>query len=413
LDQLAPGTRLALPRVLPTATREATMQPEELALLGHMIGDGCALPRQPIHYTTNDPGVATLVAELATKVFGEAVAPRISPERSWIQVYLAAAQRLTHGKRNPVARWLDGMGVFGLRSFEKRIPDQVFAQPDDSIALFLRHLWATDGCIHFNPDSGHYASVYYASSSEVLARQVQSLLLRLGLNGTLSCQSQGAKGRDRFHVHVSGKDEILRFISVVGALGEQKCAHARLIVDEYEDKVPKTNRDVVPASVWRSMVRPAMAQVGMSDREFQASLGVQSCSSNLYKHNLGRERALRVANAASSDALMAPAQGDVYWDEIKTIELDGSSDVFDLTVDHLHNFVANDIILHNSIEQDADIVMFIYRDEYYNPDSDKKATAEVIVAKHRNGPVGQVDLYFEKNLTKFQSITSRPFNGPA
>lgn len=66
-----------------------------------------------------------------------------------------------------------------------------------------------------------------------------------------------------------------------------------------------------------------------------------------------------------------------------------------------------------SIEQDADIVMFIYRDEYYNPDTDKKSTAEVIVAKHRNGPVGHVELYFEKNLTKFQSISKAHFAGPA
>lgn len=66
-----------------------------------------------------------------------------------------------------------------------------------------------------------------------------------------------------------------------------------------------------------------------------------------------------------------------------------------------------------SIEQDADIVMFIYRDEYYNPETDKKSTAEVIIAKHRNGPVGHVELYFEKNLTKFNSISTRqPFAPP-
>jgi replicative DNA helicase len=65
-----------------------------------------------------------------------------------------------------------------------------------------------------------------------------------------------------------------------------------------------------------------------------------------------------------------------------------------------------------SIEQDADIVMFIYRDEYYNPETDKKSTAEVIVAKHRNGPVGKVELYFEKNLTKFQSISTGNFAPP-
>jgi replicative DNA helicase len=59
-----------------------------------------------------------------------------------------------------------------------------------------------------------------------------------------------------------------------------------------------------------------------------------------------------------------------------------------------------------AIEQDADIVMFIYRDEYYNPESDKKALAEVIIAKHRNGPVGSVDLHFEKQTTKFSSVAS-------
>lgn len=57
-----------------------------------------------------------------------------------------------------------------------------------------------------------------------------------------------------------------------------------------------------------------------------------------------------------------------------------------------------------SIEQDADIVMFIYRDEYYNPDSDKKKTAELIIAKHRNGPVGTVELYFDASLTKFSGL---------
>lgn len=57
-----------------------------------------------------------------------------------------------------------------------------------------------------------------------------------------------------------------------------------------------------------------------------------------------------------------------------------------------------------SIEQDADIVMFIYRDEYYNPDLvEKKGEAEVIIAKQRNGPVGHITLYFNKSITKFTS----------
>jgi len=54
-----------------------------------------------------------------------------------------------------------------------------------------------------------------------------------------------------------------------------------------------------------------------------------------------------------------------------------------------------------SLEQDADIVMFIYRDDVYNPDSERKNIADILVAKHRNGPVGEVSLYFQASQTRF------------
>lgn len=58
-----------------------------------------------------------------------------------------------------------------------------------------------------------------------------------------------------------------------------------------------------------------------------------------------------------------------------------------------------------AIEQDADIVLFLYRDEYYNPDSKDKNTAEVIIAKHRHGPTGTVKLFFDAGLTKFANLS--------
>ncbi|MEO8322939.1 MAG: DnaB-like helicase C-terminal domain-containing protein, partial [Actinomycetota bacterium] len=57
-----------------------------------------------------------------------------------------------------------------------------------------------------------------------------------------------------------------------------------------------------------------------------------------------------------------------------------------------------------ALEQDADLVMFIYRDEVYNPDSDAKGEAELIISKHRNGPTGIVRLAFMNQYTKFASI---------
>jgi replicative DNA helicase len=60
-----------------------------------------------------------------------------------------------------------------------------------------------------------------------------------------------------------------------------------------------------------------------------------------------------------------------------------------------------------SIEQDSDIVMFIYRDEVYNPDTDRPNIADIIVAKHRNGPIGQISLYFQAAQTRYRDLDLR------
>lgn len=58
-----------------------------------------------------------------------------------------------------------------------------------------------------------------------------------------------------------------------------------------------------------------------------------------------------------------------------------------------------------SLEQDADIVMFLYREDYYTEETDKQNITEVIIAKHRNGPVDKIDLFFQKEFTKFVNFS--------
>ncbi len=101
------------------------------------------------------------------------------------------------------------------------------------------------------------------------------------------------------------------------------------------------------------------------------------------------------------------SDNDVFWDSIVSIESDGEDKVYDLTVPGHHNFVANNIIVHNSLEQDADIVMFIYRPDQYEKDTVKQNVAEIIIAKHRNGPVGSVELIFRNALAKFENAATR------
>ncbi len=69
-----------------------------------------------------------------------------------------------------------------------------------------------------------------------------------------------------------------------------------------------------------------------------------------------------------------------------------------------HRPMLSDLRESGAIEQDADIVMFLYRDDYYNPDSEKKNIAEVIMAKHRSGATGTIELLWLGNYTKFVNI---------
>ena len=112
----------------------------------------------------------------------------------------------------------------------------------------------------------------------------------------------------------------------------------------------------------------------------------------------------RIALPRTLSSSSTLAESDIYWDEVSSICEAGMTEVYDLTVPGLHNFIVNDIIVHNSIEQDSDIVMFIYRDEVYNPDTEFKNIAEISVAKNRNGPTGKANLFFDKHLTSFKNL---------
>ena len=89
------------------------------------------------------------------------------------------------------------------------------------------------------------------------------------------------------------------------------------------------------------------------------------------------------------------------YHKVLYISYNGVNEVYDKTIPFFHNYFNKDIILHNSIEQDADIVIMLYREDYYtNKGSDSQIT-ELIVAKHRNGPIGTATLIFKPSINTF------------
>jgi replicative DNA helicase len=407
LEAIAVGDQIALPRQIPSRY-EQTLSGSELRLLGHLIGGNCTVPRHVVQYATQEADLAKQVVSLTVDVFGDSIAPQIQQERQWYQVYLPARQRQTYGVSNPIAKWLDQLGILGLQSHERYIPNQVFEQPPSAIAAFLRHLWSTDGCIKLIGERRPRPTVHYATSSLQLARDIQALLLRLGINVRLKQVGQGNKGRPQYHVMIAGKRNLQMFIERVGTVGESNSRALEGIKSHLETRLAHANHDVLPSEFWRLYVLPEMKTAGITQRKLQAGMGMSYCGTGLLKQTLSRERAQRVADVLDSPQLSKLASSDLYWDEIVSLEPDGLEEVFDLTVAQHHNFVANEIIVHNSIEQDADLIMMLYREEYYDPDTPDRGITEIVITKHRNGPTGTVKLLFEPQYTRFRNLAQPP-----
>jgi replicative DNA helicase len=130
-------------------------------------------------------------------------------------------------------------------------------------------------------------------------------------------------------------------------------------------------------------------------------MDTQFSGSTMWKHAPSRQRLARVAAVLDSADLDILATNDVYWDEIVGIDPLGPQPVYDATVLGTHNFVANGIAAHNSIEQDADVVILLHREDYYDKESPRAGEADMIVAKHRNGPTDTITVAAQLHLSRF------------
>ncbi len=232
-----------------------------------------------------------------------------------------------------------------------------------------------------------------------LCRPIEELEGQVGFRVlALNPESWKLEPRIVTDVFTTGCKPVYRLTTQLGRSVRATANHRFLTLEGWRrlDELKPGARIAVPRRL------PGPGQATMTSDEL-ALLGHHYCGTTLYKQNVSRERAARLAVAVESKELASLARSDVYWDSIAAIEADGDSHVYDLTVEGLHNFVAADVVLHNSIEQDSDVVLFIYRERFYNPDisAEKRNQAELIIAKNRNGPLGKVDLIFIDEQTRF------------
>ncbi|MGL5926454.1 DnaB-like helicase C-terminal domain-containing protein, partial [Chroococcidiopsis sp.] len=190
------------------------------------------------------------------------------------------------------------------------------------------------------------SQIGYASVSEKLARQIQHLLLRFGVVATLKkrlVKYQDSR-RVAWQLDITDAVSIKAFIDEIGIFGKEKALSG--VKEALALKKYQTNRDLIPIEVWEQI---AAAKGNEPWGVLARRAGIKGYSNiHVGKRSPTRERLLQISTALDNLRLQQIATSDVYWDEIVSIEPIGDHQVYDLTIPETHNFVANDIFVHNS-----------------------------------------------------------------
>jgi replicative DNA helicase len=336
LDELGPGDRIAVPRVLPSQGPCTTLEDHEIVLMAALIADGNMTGPSPrFCYGRGSPMLP--VVERAAATMGLRLVDSGGHGTATI-----SAGRGTGP--NPLRALLEAHGVWGRGSETKFVPDAVFGLPEAQIARFLSILYGCDGHIHATE---RIRQIGYSTISERLALDVQHLLLRLGI---VSCVRtlrravyEGTETVAR-EVRITGQEGLRVFCERVGAHG--KAAQAERLLRGLGSVRRRTNVDTVPTEVWDT-IKYAMG--GRPIRTLSTATG-RPLSHNWHIGTRGLSRPLlaEIAVGLHEPAIYNIATSDVWWDEVASIERSGEEETFDLTVPEYHNFVANDVIVHNS-----------------------------------------------------------------
>jgi replicative DNA helicase len=385
-------------RRLPAPAQPKTWPEHWLILLGHLVGDGSYPVHQPLRYTTIDEENSALVRACAEK-FGSTVTRHEGPTGTWHQLVISGNGDRWHPAG--VGAWLKQLGIFGQRSHQKHLPAEVFSLPDEQISCLLRHLWATDGSVTMHRSGNSVApQIYYSTCSRQLAFDVAALLLRLGIVARIRTVITAKAARPQYSIYVSGVDAMRRFVMNVGGHGPRLDAMMRVkryLMETNEN----TNVDTLPIEMLDQARAVANALVVTDSR--RARLRGSTMANSSVRFAPSRNYLRKYANLLGDESLQSACETDIFWDRVTAVLPDGEEDVFDLTVPGPSNWLADGVATHNSgsLEQDADMILLIYRDEVYDKNTTKKGMAEIDLAKHRNGETGMFVLTFQGQYTRF------------
>jgi len=350
LHDLVVGDAIAVPRALPSFGKES-IDPQRARLLGYFIGDG-GLSRGSPAFTNTDPIIIDDFKESVASHF-----PNCHIAQRGITYFVCAWARVRSLKlkerlavylrrvRRPIAKspiigWLTQFGLWGKKADIKRFPDQVWRWNRETLREFLRALMSCDGSI-FATQNGH-PRIEFAVASEGLAKDVHHAFVRFGIVSRLYRKSERC-----WRVQITDSESVARYQAEIGWIGEK--------AGRFPNDLPqfRSNNGHLPNAVWKLVGQAASAR-NLSWAKLAVVSGerVRTSKFETYNprtnHGLSQRR-LAIFNEVLDDPqLAALANPELYWDRIVSIEPAGNHQVYDLTVPEGANFIAEDVIVHNT-----------------------------------------------------------------
>jgi intein/homing endonuclease len=356
--ELGIGSRIATPRKIEVFGNN-TMKECEIKLLAYMIAEG-HIKNELTRFTNTDELIVNDFRDSIEKFdsslkmvyyrkdsFGIS---QIKKKMDLSEVVRDERGHFAKGSKtrstsNSMVTWLRKLNIYDKLSSEKYIPDGVFSLPKEQISLFLNRLFSCDGSIYQHKTTHSKVwEISYSSSSEKLIRQVQHLLLRYEILSKLRYKTVKCNGKkfNVFELEI-GTDNVERFIEEIGFFGKKKHLQERCF-NEIRAINRNPNTDTIPKEIW-DIYRPHnWAQIG---REIGYSIPKGLRTSINYAPS--RQKLLQISSLDQNSAMQMIARSDIFWDEIVLMEeLEGEFNVCDISVPVLHNFIANDMVVHNS-----------------------------------------------------------------
>jgi error-prone DNA polymerase len=333
LAALGPGDRIAAARTLPTLGRRRWPR-HRLVVLAGLLAEGNLCHPSTFYFYTSD---ARHCDDFVTAVerFPNTRAT-IARRRECFSVHV---RRVAPRGRAGAVVWVRKLGLWGCGARDKRFPAQIFELHARDIAFFLARLWDGDGSVS---SAGH---VSYDTVSRELAEGVQHLLLRLGIVSRLYERGHAYRGRraSSYVVTVTGHDNLRRFWRSIARyfLNDSRRAAARALAQGGHGRA---STDIIPLDVERVHRRVTWPQL-----EAATALSMRAVvAPSPAKHGYRREVIERLGQYFDSPQLIRLATSDLYWDRVVSVESVGGRETYDLEIEGDHNFLANDLVVHNS-----------------------------------------------------------------